>query len=283
MIQEQTVSDARIKAMLEAFGGPATPLSPAARPRRRATSRTALLVVAGLVLLGLAVPGALGLLGRWETPKQFFADRGRPAYVKEWVRWTLRGYNCVNCGQKPLRLTAITGLIARTPDGPARVYGLRLSRGYTGFVWAMPRLHWVSYAPPLPPGLAPEQACRRGWALQRLWAFASDPSMPGGTDPRDPMWRGLGPTARGKGFGYILGRASDRVASVHVLYEDGGTTRGVVGNGYFLAWMKPGLTLTNVTVIAEDAGGRTIGRLRSAGYGGMPWPHTKRHNVHACA
>jgi len=69
---------------------------------------------------------------------------------------------------------------------------------------------------------------------------------------------------------------------VHVLYKDGGTTRGVVGNGYFLAWMKPSVTFENVTVIAENAGGKTIGRLRVSGYGSVPWPHTKLQNLNAC-
>jgi hypothetical protein len=66
--QPREVSDAQIRAMLEAFAGPDEPLLASVRPRRRSTRRTVLLLAAGLLVVGLAVPGALALLGKWESP-----------------------------------------------------------------------------------------------------------------------------------------------------------------------------------------------------------------------
>src|SRR5262245_29199710 len=106
-MQEQMASDARIKAMLEAFAGPDAPLSPPVRSKRRVSRGTLILVLAGLVGVGLAVPAALALLGQWKTPKQFFADPSQPRYVKQLVRETLKEYNCPNCQPKHLRLVAI--------------------------------------------------------------------------------------------------------------------------------------------------------------------------------
>jgi hypothetical protein len=265
--------------MLEAFAGPAAPQPSGARVRRRATRRTLILLVAGLVALGLAVPGALALLGTWETPKQFFADRSEPAYAKRVVRELLTKHKYLEISPPPKggpilaprvpRLVAIKHvLVAHTPNGVASGYALRFDDGI-GFAVIGPGLtHTYMWAFDVPNPVL-DRGCTRGWALQRV---------DGGTDQI------------GKTYGYVSGRVSSRVASLHVLYRDGSTTESAVGGGYFFAWIKPSAGWTNVTLIAENAAGHTIARLVSGGYGGIPFlPPAKPgspivHPVHtACA
>jgi hypothetical protein len=211
-----------------------------------------LLLAIALLAVGLVVPGALALLGRWETPKQFIADRNQPAYVRtameKWMNAIGNAGWTAPVPGGPERVTAVeTVITADTPDGPARVYAFRFTHGRVGTLALLTRE---------PRALAGSGAvlnftetprtCTRGWTLHRLG----------------------GGTARiGQTVGYVLGRASPRVASVHVLYRDGSTSRSAVGNGYFLAWMKPSAGRTNVNLIAENARGETIARLITRGSG----------------
>lgn len=257
LTQPREIADARIQAMLEAFAGPAAPVRTAMRPRRRGTRRTVLLLIAALVLVGLAVPGALALLGRWETPKHFVADKSQPAYMREVIRQWMNAVEAGGWAVPPpggyTRVTAIkTALIANTPDGQARVYAFRFTHGQTGSLAVLtrkPRLLAESGEAGWPP--RPTGGCPPGWALQ---------------------WLNGGTKRIGQTVGYVLGRASPRVASVHVLYRNGSTAQGAVGNGYFLAWMKPSAGRTNATLIAENTTGQTIARLviRGSGHPAKP-------------
>src|SRR5215471_11085648 len=121
------IADTQIRLMLEAFAGPTAPVPTAMRPRRRGTRRTVLLLIAALVMVGLAVPGALALIGRWETPKQFAADKSQPAYLRTWI--TAGGIVEAD-GNLQLRVKAVkTVLTANTPDGQARVYAFQFTYG----------------------------------------------------------------------------------------------------------------------------------------------------------
>ena len=159
------------------------------------------------------------------------------------------------------RVTAVrTVFTANTPDGQARVYELRFTHGRVGSLVVLTRKERVLLGSGVVlnfPGAAGR--CRPGWALQRL---------NGGTDQI------------GRTVGYVLGRASSRVASVHVLYHSGSTTQGAVGNGYFLAWMKPSAARTNITLVAANAKDETIARLVMRGSGFLP---AKSRNPHPCA
>jgi hypothetical protein len=203
-----------------------------------------LLLIATLVVLGLVVPGALALFGRWETPKHFVADKSQPPWMRDTIRhWMLDSVEGGPYEWGTHVIAVKTVLNANTPDGPARVYAFRFTHGLTGSLAVLthkPRLlaesgDWGLNQTHPPPG-----GCPPGWALQYL---------NGGTE------------RIGKTVGYVYGRASPRVASVHVLYPNGSTTHSAVGNGYFLAWMKPSAARTNVTLIAENAAGRTVARL----------------------
>ena len=298
-MQPEQVSDTQFRAMLDAFAGPATPRPPATPRRRRITRRTMVLLAAALVALGLAVPGALALLGYWETPKQFLSDTSQPAYAKHTLRGLIRafrqhGYRLTfggwGGGPHPFRhfrvLGVTSGLVVHPPGAEAHLYGLRLPHGYIGYLF-FGSSSFDDFPPGLPPRSLPARVqiiptrkplygplppdsnsvarpCRRGWALQRL----------GGADHPTPH-----------GLGYEFGLASNKVASVHVRYHDGSTTKGAVGTGHFLVWMKPSAGWTNVTVIAEDAAGKTIGQLVTAGYGGIPYSSTpaKPGSFYACA
>jgi hypothetical protein len=250
--------------MLEAFAGPPNPVPVVAQGKRRASRRTVILVVAGLLALGLSIPGALALLGQWETPKQFLADRSQPRYAKQWIQHWLKfkGVQFFRIGGlRPVSVelkTLANVLTAHTPDGDVRVYAVRLTRGWRGISVISssargPRimvLFPVGRGLPFPGNAAPGQVliCPRGWVVQYV---------DGG-----PYTLG-----RGRAVGYILGRASTRVASVHVRYEDGGKTQGTVENGYFLAWLKPNSGKGLSTLIAKDATGKTVGRFFLVGDG----------------
>jgi len=244
--QRTGASDARIRAMLEAFAGPAGPIPSQARSRRRATRRTFMLLAAGLVALGLAVPGSLALLvSPSETPKQFFRDRTQPANAKKVIRQMLRLR-----GFQSGKLTAITNVVtAHTPEGELRVYALRFTHGYTGTAVISSRKGGSGDVTLGNASTAPERVCPPGWALQA-----------GGGSSVQP----------GRKYSYLVGRVAGKVASVHVLYHNGTTTRSAVSNGYFLAWIKPRAAYSNVTLIAADAAGTQVGRLRVGGEGGIP-------------
>lgn len=255
--------------MLDVFAGPASPQPPAGGTTRRATRRTLIVLVAGVVALGIAVPGALALLGYWETPKQFLADSSQPPYVKRVVRQWLNdhGYR-VRPGS--LRLVALTrGVTTGTPTGEIRAYALRFGHGEIGF-WVFtaqrPREPFVYVIPSSKARAAPDarvyRPCPAGWALQYL----------------------MGTALRvGRTPAFTLGRAAPTVASVHVRYRDGSTNRGAVSNGYFVVWIKPGAASTTVTVIARNAAGRTIARLVVGGYGEVPSWSWKPPRPFACA
>jgi hypothetical protein len=263
------ISDDQVRAMLAVFAGPATPQPPAGRTKRRATRRTVIVLVAGLVALGLAVPGALALLGYWETPKQFLADSSQPAYAKRVVRqWlTNHGYR-VRPGD--LRLVALTrGVTASTPAGDIRAYALRFGRGEVGF-WVFtgqnrrdPFVYVIAGSKAKAgPNRVWYRPCPSGWALQYL----------------------IGTAFRvGRTPGFTLGRATSTVASVYVRYRDGSTTRGAVSDGYFVVWIKPSAAWTTVTVIAKNAAGRTIARLMVGGYGEVPSWSVRPTHPFACA
>jgi hypothetical protein len=234
------------------------------------------LVAAGLVALGLAVPASLALLGKWESTKQFLTDRSEPAYAKNIVRkWDRQtGYKTLGLNVQLIALNH--ALTAQTPNGEAGVYALRFDHNLIGFAVLaepkrnMPHIPLADFFSVLPTSKAVEgrtntilyHGCPPGWALQRL---------DGGT------------AQIGKTYGYLIGRAAPRVASVQILYQDGSTTQGAVGNGYFLTWMKPSAGWTNVTLIAKDAPGKTIARLVSGGYGGIPFLPAKPRSPFACA
>jgi hypothetical protein len=276
------ISDDQVRAMLDVFAGPASPQPPAGVTRRRATRRTVIVLVAGLVALGLAVPGALALFGYWETPKQFLADPSQPAYAKRFVRqWLTSHYANNYFGPRPvpIRLVALTrGVTAGTPTGDIRAYVLRIAGGtavgrgtaIAVFIGRYPRDAWV-YFIPMNKAQTGEiekdwyHPCPHGWALQYLEGPVTAPDRIGRT------------------VGWTFGRAASRVASVHVLYRDGSTTRGAVKDGYFVAWMKPSAAWTNVTVIGENAAGNTIARLVVGGYGGKPFWSVKPGRSFACA
>lgn len=274
------ISDDQVRAMLDLFAGPASPQPSAGGTRRRATRRTVIVLVAGLVALGLAVPGALALFGYWETPKQFLADPSQPGYAKRFVRqWLANKHKYYGPhGPRPedIRLVALTrGVSAGAPTGDVRAYVLRIAGGTaivprTGiavFTGQKPRDPWVYLIPMSKAQAGPNDRvwyhpCPHSWALQYL----------------------TGDTFRiGRTVGWTVGRAASRVASVHVLYRDGSTTRGAVKDGYFVAWMKPSAAWTNVTVVAENAAGKAIARLVVNGMGGMPFWSAKPGRPYACA
>jgi len=65
--EHATVADDSIRAMLEAFAGPADPISDqeAVSQKRTASRRTLVVLAAAVVTLGLSVPAALALLGQF--------------------------------------------------------------------------------------------------------------------------------------------------------------------------------------------------------------------------
>jgi hypothetical protein len=268
----------------------------ATHQRRRWRGKVAIAV---LVVAGLTVPGALALLGKWESPKQFLTDRSEPAYAKNIVRAWAEATGYVAPGLSIRLLALMHAFRAHTPSGEVDVYALRFDHNDVGLAiinppvrvpcrWTAADRQALPRGVPIPrtcltPTILPlndfsvfptskavegpantviYRPCPGNWALQRL---------DGGTDQI------------GKTYGYVIGRAAPNVASVDVLYHDGTTTEGVVGNGYFLAWIKPSAGWTNVTLIAENATGHTLARLVSGGYGGIPYLPTKPRSPYACA
>jgi hypothetical protein len=264
------ISNDQIRAMFDVFAGAAEPQARAEGTKRRATRRTVVVLVVGLIALGFAVPAALALFGYWETPKQFLDDSRQPAYAKQYVRQWLTNHGYMFRGEG-LRLVALTrGITATTPTGDTRVYAVRFAHGDIGFwlftgpssrdvlVYIIP----TSKAQARPLATVWYRPCPHGWALQYL---------------KGDAFR-IGQTP-----GYTLGRAASTVASVHVLYPDGSTTRGSVADGFFVAWMRPSSAWTNVTVIGKDTAGRTVARLVVGGYGGLPYWSVKPGPPYPCA
>jgi hypothetical protein len=177
--------------------------------------------------------------------EQFTTDRNEPSSIRRFVKGWLTGQT-----KPPFSLEQIvairTWLVApHTPDGSVHVYGLKLTDGNLAFFF------WIHHrgvafndkgAAELFPGIATTRDCPHGWALQPMWGVE----------------------------GYLFGRASARVASIHVLYRDGSTTQGMVKNGFFLAWMKSSAAATNVKVIAKARSGKKVASLTTAGSGQPP-------------
>jgi hypothetical protein len=232
----------KLSEMLDAFAGPETPV-PLLRRRRHATRRTFILLAAGLAALGLAVPGSLALLGdHAETPKQFFRDSQQPANAKKVIRQMLRLR-----GFQRGTLLSITNVIdARTPAGRMSVYTLRFTHGYVGTAVISARKGGSGSVALGGVGNDPNRVCPRGWVLR---ADGGESDVPGRT------------------YSFVVGRVSAKVASVHVLYNNGTTTPSAVGGGYYLAWIKPRAAYSNVTLVAENAVGLEVGRIRIGGNG----------------
>jgi hypothetical protein len=253
--------------MLEAFAGPPAPLPQRTRHRRHASRRT--LVVCAIVLLALAaVPVGWALLSSvWETPKQFLNDPSQSARAKQFIRRELQ----FERGRMPrfppeaVRLRAISHLMdARPPEGKVQMYALRFSDGTKGNLVLgagfRPGVPFSVLVTGVDYGLAGgARRCPSGWALQYVI---------GGGGTSLPRFRSSG---------YIVGRAAAKVASIHVLYPDGSRIPGAVANGYFFVWIKPDASLTNVTLVADNRAGETVGRLLVGGYGGSPFPMTGKH------
>ena len=234
----------RLTEMLDAFAGPERPM-PRPRRRRHATRRTFVLVAAAVAALGLAVPGSLALLGgHSETPRQFFHDSTQPANAKRIIRemFERRGFTRA-------RLLAITNVItARTPDGELRVYALRLAHSSIGTAVISSKRLGSGFVGISSRAYSAERVCPSGWALRA---------------------NGGGSARPGRTYSYVIGDVSPKVASVHVLYRNGTTTPSAVGGGYFLAWVAPRAAFSNVTLVAENAQGREVGRLEVGGMGGI--------------
>jgi hypothetical protein len=215
-------------------------------------------VICAIVLVALvAVPVGWALLSSvWETPKQFLNDPSQPPRAKLLIRWGQQFERVFPGYPGGRRLAAISHLMsAPTPEGNVEAYALRFSGRGIGFALLdFGRYPGVplsfGYEREGPTGLA--RRCPRDWALQYL--------IDGGTS-----------LAHSRSNGYILGRAAAKVASIHVLYPDGTTTRGTVANGYFFVWIKHAAETTNVTLLAANRTGETVGRLVVGGYGGRPF------------
>jgi hypothetical protein len=257
----------QIRSMLTAFAGPPAPLPRGTRRRRRATGRTLVLLALALATLVLAVPGGLALLSNlWETPKQFLADRSQPARARQLIRQEQQFERIAKAGYTGPRLRAIKRLLtAPTPNGEVSVYLLRFSRGGIGYFFSGPMPQGTALSIGTAYGLtgfAPP--CPRGWALQYVDGGGGD-ALP-----------------RFRSDGYVFGRAAARVASIHVLYPDGSTTPGAVANGFFFTSIESTAANTNVTIVADNHAGGTVGRLVVGGYGGSPFPTNKPWPIFIC-
>jgi hypothetical protein len=268
--QPSRLADEQIRSMLAAFAGPPAPLRRGTRRRRRATGRTVVLLAIALAALVLAVPGGLALLSSlWETPKQFLADRGQPAVARQLIRREQESERTATIKHEPSRLREIMRVLtAPTPQGDVSVYLLRFHGGDTGYFFTGPLPPGVSGgisvgSAYLPTALVPP--CPRGWVLQYVDGGGGD-SLP-----------------RFKSDGYVFGHAAARVASIHVLYRNGSTTPGSVANGFFFTSIKSSAANTNVTIVADNHAGKTVGQLVVGGYGGSPFPTSKPWPLFICA
>jgi hypothetical protein len=160
---------------------------------------------------------------------------------------------------------------APTPNGKVYIYLLRFRAGRTGYFFIGPKHELgrgvsgalldnsanglAELTPPCPPG----------WALQYVDGGGGD-SLP-----------------RFRSDKYVFGRAAPRVESIHVLYPDGSSTLGTVGNGFFFTSIKSSAANTDVTLIANNHTGKTVARLLVGGYGGSPFPTNKPWPIFICA
>ena len=268
MTQPSRLADDRIRSMLAAFAGPPAPLELGTRRRRRATGRTLALLAIALVALAVAVPVGLALLrSLWETPKQFLADRNQPAQARQLIRREQQLERNAKAAYSGPRLRAISWLLtAQTPNGEVSAFLLRFSRGGAGYFFTGPMPAGMAMSVGTAYGLtgfAPP--CPRGWALQYVDGGGGD-SLP-----------------RFRSNGYVFGRAAARVASIHVLYPDGSTAPGTVANGFFFTSIESSAANTNVTLVADNHAGETVGRLVVGGYGGSPFPTSKPWPLFICA
>ena len=245
------VSDDDIRAMFEAFAGPAHPISDQEpiSPKRAASRRTFILVAAAVVALGLFVPASLALLGQFsQTPHQFIGDASQPLNARKMIEQFISH----KPGFEPTLTDVRPVVTANTPDGEYRVYELVFTDGIKGTAVvssATGGIAGMSYGPPA--------ACPAKWALQ---AGGSMVAIPGKT----PL--------------YITGQTSNAVASVDVLYPDGHSTPAAISNGYFLAWAIPLPGAPNsrsgfsppVTLVARDAARNEIGHLSVRDDGDIP-------------
>lgn len=249
--EQARVSDDDIRAMLEAFAGPAHPISDQEpiSPKRAASRRTLILVAAGVVALGLSVPASLALLGQFsQTPHQFIGDASQPLNARKAIEQFI--------SHKPGFEATLTDLrrvvTANTPDGEYGVYELVFTGGIKGRAVISSATGGIAGMT-----FGPSVACPAEWALQ---AGSSMVEWPGKT----PL--------------YITGQTSNAVASVDVLYPDGHSTPAAVSNGYFLAWVIPLPGAPNsrsgfsppVTLVARDAAGNEIGHLSVRDDGDIP-------------
>jgi hypothetical protein len=240
-------ADEKIRAMLNAFAGHGEPIS-SLRPRRSPSRRTLVVATATLLALGLAVPGALALLGVLsETPQQFISDSNQPFNARNAIAQYIERTR----GRTATLIDVRQVVTADTPDGPYNVYALGFAGGLQGTAVISSRTGGIAAL-----GYGPPVACPAGWALQ---GGISTVELPGKT----PL--------------YMTGRTSDAVASLDVLYPDGHSSPAAVSNGFFLAWVTPlpggpngkGFSPT-VTLIARNATGAEIGRLTVRGDGDIP-------------
>ncbi len=269
MTEPRRLADDQIRSMLTAFAGAPAPLPRRTRRRRRATGRTLALVAIALVMLVVAVPVGLALLSSlWETPKQFLVDRSQPARARQLIRMEQQLERTAKTKHKPPRLREITRVLtAPTPQGDVSVYLLRFHGGDIGYFFTGPLPPGVSGgisvgSAYLPTALAPP--CPRGWALQYVDGGGGD-SLP-----------------RFRSNGYVFGRAAAKVASIDVLYADGSAVAGTVANGFFFTWLKSSAANANVTIVADNRDGATVGRLVVGGYGGSPFPTSRPWPLFIC-
>jgi hypothetical protein len=240
-------ADENLRAMFDAFAGPVGPIS-SLRSRRSPSRRTLVVAAAALLALGLAVPGALALLGVLsETPQQFISDSNQPFNARHAIEQYIE--------RTPGRTAALEDVrqvvTADTPDGTYYVYALGFAGGLQGTAVISSRTGGIAAL-----GYGPPVTCPAGWALQ---AGISTVELPGKT----PL--------------YVTGQTSDAVTSLDVLYPDGHSSPAVVSNGFFLAWVAPLPGGPNgkgfsppVTLIAREATGSEIGRLTVRGEGDIP-------------
>ncbi|HZP72577.1 MAG TPA: hypothetical protein VFA97_04270 [Gaiellaceae bacterium] len=234
------MTDSQLRTMFEAFAGAPTP---GLRPiRRRATSRTLVIVLALVAVCGALVPASRAIVHAFETPKQFVSDTTQPARA----RTLIENYLAQQGGFRRVLTGVELELTAHTPDGRVTLYGLRFAGGAIGAADVGLGRNHVS-------GLwfGPPDACPRGWAIQARASFVASPG-------HTPV--------------YVEGRVADTVAALDVAESDGRTYPVAIGNGYFLAWITPGphAAKPSATLIARAADGAQIGAVYVGQKGAIP-------------